>query len=334
MKLGAYTACLHDRTTAESFDILRDLGLESIEINTGGFLPAPHIHMDALLASPQARHDYLARVAEAGLEITALNVNGNPLHPDVEVGSKHARDLRNTIDLAGKIGVRNVVTMSGQPGAHPGGLAPTWMVEPWNSAISKALAYQWDEVAIPFWKDIEQRARRANVRVCIEMHPHNLVYNPATLTRLIDSVDATNIGAEMDPSHLFWQGIEPITAIEHLADRVFHAAAKDVRINWESTMLNGVLDDRFRTPAEDDPNAVDIGGGYVLNRFPVDPPWQFVALGRGHDADYWANFLGALRKVDPEIAVNIEHEDDELGQLEGVSVAAETLRSAAARLPH
>jgi sugar phosphate isomerase/epimerase len=331
MKLGAYTACLHDKTLSEVLELLRGMGLESIEVNAGGFIPAPHIHVDALLASDRARKDYLAQIADSGVELTALNVNGNPLHPDVEVGSKHANDLRTAIELAGHLGVRQVVTMSGQPGAHPGGLAPTWIVEPWNSAATEVLEYQWNEVAVPFWRDVEERARRADVRVCIEMHPHNLVYNPATLLRLIERVDATNIGAEMDPSHLFWQGIEPIVAIEHLGDRVFHAAAKDVRINEENCRLNGVLDDRFRTPKPGEPT-VGLGGRYVLNKFPENPPWEFVAIGRGHEVSYWTDFLTALVKVNPDIAVNIEHEDMELGQVEGLSFAAEKLIAASRAL--
>lgn len=329
MKLGAYTACLHDKTLDESLEILAGLGLTGVEVNTGGFLTAPHIPVDALLASERARKEYLARIAGHGLELTALNVNGNPLHPDVEVGSKHARDLRTAIELAGLLGVRNVVTMSGQPAAEPGGRAPAWIVEPWNSAASEVLAHQWDDVAVPFWREIEQLARRADVRVCIEMHPHNLVYNPATLLRLIERTGSTHIGAELDPSHLFWQGMEPLVAIEHLGDRVFNAAAKDVRVNEANMRLHGMLDDRFRTPAADDPDALNLGGRYVLNRFPEDAPWNFVAVGRGHDASYWGEFLAALARVDPELPVNIEHEDAELGQLEGLRVSAETLIGAA-----
>ncbi|HVV12989.1 sugar phosphate isomerase/epimerase [Amycolatopsis sp.] len=327
MKFGAYTACLHDRTLDEILELLPGMGLDSLEVNAGGFIPAPHIHVDALLASGRARREYLARIAGAGITLTALNVNGNPLHPDVAVSAKHAGDLRSAIELAGLLGVRNVVAMSGQPGAHPGALAPAWIVEPWNSAASEVLEYQWSEVAVPFWQDIEQRARRADVRVCIEMHPHNVVYNPATLTRLIERTGSTQIGAEMDPSHLFWQGMEPITVIGHLGDRVFHAAAKDVRINEEHCRLNGVLDDRFRTPGPGEPS-VGIGGRYVLNRFPETPPWEFVSVGKGHDVAYWADFLAALAKVDPDIAINIEHEDVELGQLEGLTFAAAQLLAA------
>lgn len=328
MKLGAYTACLHDKTLGEAMDVLTEMGLQSLEVNAGGFLPVPHIPVDSLLASATARREYLAQIADHDMELTGLNVNGNPLDPDPVVAGRHAADLRGAIELAGLLGVGQVVAMSGNPGAEPGATAPSWVVEPWQSGYTDVLDYQWNQVAVPFWRDIEARARGAGVHVCIEMHPHNLVYNPATLERLIESVHSTHIGAEMDPSHLFWQGIEPQVAIEYLGERVFHAAAKDVRINSEHCRLNGVLDNRFRTPAPDEPR-VGIGGNYVLNEFPQHPPWQFVAVGRGHDTAYWREFLTALRKVRPEIAVNIEHEDTELGQIEGLSSAAETLVTAA-----
>ncbi|MFI6698016.1 sugar phosphate isomerase/epimerase family protein [Streptomyces sp. NPDC050509] len=336
MKLGAYTACLHDKTLDEVLEVVRKLGLTAVELNAGGFLPAPHIPVDALLAGERARTEFLARLDAAGVELTALNVNGNPLHPDPEVGTKHARDLRTAIELAGLLGVRHVITMSGQPEAHPGGLTPAWTVEPWHSGATEVLDYQWNEVAVPFWKGIEELARRADVRVAIEMHPHNLVYNPVTLMRLIERVGSTHIGAEMDPSHLFWQGMEPLVAIEYLGDRVFHAAAKDVRINEDHVKLHGVLDDRFRTPTPEQPGVVGLiglGGRYLLNEFPADAPWQFVAVGRGHSTAYWTEFLAALRRIDPDMAVNIEHEDLELGQLEGLQAAADTLLAAVAALP-
>ncbi|GAA1461281.1 sugar phosphate isomerase/epimerase family protein [Williamsia maris] len=327
MKLGVYTACLHDKTLDEALATIAELGLTSIEVNSGGFIDAPHIHVDSLLQNATARREYLARIADAGLELTALNVNGNPLHPDVAVSSKHSRDLHRTIELAGLLGVRDVITMSGQPGADRGSALPAWVVEPWNSASTEMLAYQWDEVTVPYWTDIEQRAANAGVRVALELHPHNVVFNPATLVRLIERTGGTHIGAEMDPSHLFWQGMEPIAGIEYLGDRVFVAAAKDVRINEENCRLNGMLDDRFVTPGPGE-FALNIGGRFVANNFPAEAPWNFVTVGRGHDTTYWADFLAALQKVDPDIAINLEHEDVEMGQFEGLQMGAETMLSA------
>jgi sugar phosphate isomerase/epimerase len=330
MKLGAYTACLHDKPVAEALQVLRDLGLDSAEINSGGFLPAVHLPIEEVRASRDAREEYLGLFDAAGVTLTALNCNGNPLDPNPEVGPRHAQDVRDAIELAALLGVRRVVTMSGLPAAEAGGSLPSWTVEPWHSVFLDARDYQWNEVAIPFWKEVQARARDADVKVCIEMHPHNVVYNPPTMERLATEIGATHVGAEMDPSHLFWQGIDPVAALQRLGGLVYNAAAKDTRIN-EAAKVNGVLDDRFGRVRPDEPGALSLGGRYTLSRWPENSSWDFVAVGRGHDVAFWREFLRALDKIDPDMAVNIEHEDQELDQLEGLRQAAETLLEAAGR---
>jgi sugar phosphate isomerase/epimerase len=331
MKLGAYTACLHDRSLDETLKILGELGLTSAEINAGGFIPAPHLPIDDILGSRDAREDYLGRFAQAGIELTGLNVNGNPLNPDLAVGPRHAADLHRAIDVAAALGVKRVVTMSGLPAGEAGGRTANWVVNPWDSQYLDILDYQWQQVAVPFWKDMNARAAAADVKICIEMHPHNLVFNPPTLQRLVEQTNATHVGAEMDPSHLFWQGMDPVACVQHLGDLVFHAAAKDTRINPGNAKLYGVLDDRFaRTPA--DANPLNLGGTNTLNQWPKQPAWDFVAVGRGHGVeDFWAPFLQALHAVDPDMAVNIEHEDQAFDQVEGLRLAAQNLLAAAAK---
>jgi sugar phosphate isomerase/epimerase len=329
MRLGAYTACLQDRSLPEALKILQEMGLTSAEINAGGFIPAPHLPIGQLLSGATAREDYLGLFEQAGITLTGLNVNGNPLNPDPDVGPEHAEDLRRAINIAGLLGVKRIVAMSGLPAAHEGGRCSSWVVNPWDSQYLDMLDYQWHEVAVPFWKDIDARAREADVKVCIEMHPHNLVFNPPTMERLATEINATHVGAEMDPSHLFWQGIDPIAAIERLGDLVGHAAAKDTRINEQNCRVYGVLDDRFqRVPANENP--VGLGGRNTLNRWPSDAAWEFVAVGRGHGQEFWERFLQALKAVDPGMAVNIEHEDQEFDQIEGLRLAAENLKAAAA----
>ena len=191
--------------------------------------------------------------------------------------------------------------------------------------------YQWEEVAVPFWKDIQLLAAEHDVQVAIEMHPHNLVFNPATMKRLVELTTpaggVNHVGAEMDPSHLFWQHIDPIRAVEDLGDLVFFAAAKDTLIH-DTAAVNGVLDDRFEwIPAEEHP--LGLGGHYTVTRWPSVPGWSFVAVGRGHDVDFWARFLTALQEHTPVRAVHIEHEDATFGQVEGLRFAAENLITAA-----
>ena len=158
MKLGAYTACLHDRSLPETLKILGELGLTGAEINAGGFVPAPHLPIEQLQHGGGAVEAYLKLFDQAGITLTGLNVNGNPLNPDPEVGPKHAADLKQAIELAALLGVKRVVAMSGLPGSEPGARYPSWVVNPWDSQYLDVLDYQWKEVVIPFWTDIQARA--------------------------------------------------------------------------------------------------------------------------------------------------------------------------------
>lgn len=330
LKLGAYTACLHDRPLEQALEVLKANGLTSVEVNTGGFIPSPHCHLDLLLASAQARRDYLETFASHGMELTGLNCNGNPLNPLPGVGPKHADDLRRTIELAGLLGVPNVVTMSGTPGSDPDAKYPSWVVNPWDGVYMDVLDYQWD-VAAGFWTGIDALARARGVRVAIEMHPHNLVFSPVTLRRLVDLVGAASIGAEMDPSHLMWQGMDVVASIRWLGPLVFHAAAKDAMIT-PGVAIRGVLDTSFERVPADAEGKVPTGYGFWCNAWPADPAWRFVAVGVGHDVPYWTGFLAALAEIDPDMAVNIEHEDASYSRLDGLALAARNLRAAAATM--
>lgn len=328
MKLGVYTAILHDRPLPEALDVIASLGLDAAEINAGGFLPPVHIPIDEVIASQSARDDYLGIFEQKGVALAGLNANGNPLHPNPAIGPRHAEDLRRAIRAAGALGQTRVVTMSGLPGGEPGSTVPNWIVNAWSSGSLDVLDYQWDDVVVPFWKEIDALAADHGVTVAIEMHPQNVVFNPPTLERLVERCGATNVGAEMDPSHLFWQGMDPIAAIERLGPLVVHAAAKDVRINQQHAQVYGVLDERFRRrgPEED---RVGLGGDEYVNEWPQDSAWDFVALGQGHDVAFWTRFVEALRAVDPDMAINIEHEDTAFGAVEGLTIAADVLKSAA-----
>lgn len=328
MKLGVYTAVLHDRPLPDALEVIASLGLEAAEINAGGFLPPVHIPIDDILTSKAACDDYLGVFADKGITLAGLNANGNPLHPNPVIGEQHANDLRRAIRAAGALGQNRVVTMSGLPGGEPGATVPNWVVNAWNSGALDVLDYQWEQVVVPFWQEIDALAADNGVKVAIEMHPQNIVFSPPTMLELVERTGATNVGAEMDPSHLFWQGMDPVAAVRHLGPLVFHAAAKDVRIN-KNAEIYGVLDNRFRRLREDEPR-VGLGGAEYANEWPKDSAWDFVALGRGHDVAFWTEFLRALAEVDPEMAVNIEHEDVSLGRIEGLEVAAAVLKEAAA----
>lgn len=327
MKLGVYNAILHDRPLEDAIKVIADLGLNGIEINSGGFLPPVHIpEIDEIIADPAAAKAYLARFDGTGVEIAGLNCNGNPLHPNPIIGDKHAEDVRLSIRAAAALGQKRVVTMSGLPGGEPGTLHPNWIVNAWNSAALDVLDYQW-EIAVRFWSEIDQLAGDHGVKVALELHPQNLVFNARDIRKLVELTGATNIGVEMDASHLFWQQADPVAVVRELGPLILHAAAKDVRINVENARLNGVLDNGFRRLFPDEPR-VNLGGDEWVNEWPKDSSWDFVALGKGHDVAYWTEFIRALHDVDPDMCLNIEHEDTELGCIEGLQVAADVLKAA------
>ncbi|RKR75222.1 sugar phosphate isomerase/epimerase family protein [Frondihabitans australicus] len=330
MRLGVYNAILHDRPLADALAVIRDLGLTGIEINTGGFLPPVHMPAVATIAtSKAAADDYLAEFEGAGVEIAGLNCNGNPLHPNPVIGQKHADDVRTSIRAAANLGQTRVVTMSGLPGGSPTEQHPNWQVNAWNSASLDMIDRQFD-IAVAFWREIDELARESGVKVALELHPQNLVFNPAGIERLVEQGSLTNIGVELDASHLFWQQMDPVAVVRHLGPLVVHAAAKDVRVN-PAAAINGVLDNSFRKLRPDEPRT-NLGGDEWANEWPVDSAWDFVALGKGHDAAYWTEFLRALHEVDSAMAVNIEHEDVSLGRIEGLEIAATVLKEADAAL--
>ena len=201
------------------------------------------------------------------------------------------------------------------------------MVNPWDGVYMDVLDYQWG-VAAEFWTEIDALAGANDVRVAIEMHPHNLVFSPVTLKKLVDLTSARNVGAEMDPSHLMWQGMDVVASIRWLGPLVFHAAAKDAMIT-PGVDIRGVLDTSFERVPADAPDKVPTGIGFWCNAWPANPAWRFVAVGIGHDVAYWTEFLTALADVDPDIAVNIEHEDADYSRVDGLALAAANLRAAA-----
>ncbi len=327
MKFGLYNAILHDRSLPEALKVIGDLGLTAIELNTGGFLPAVHVpNIDEILTSDAARDDFLAIFEGTGVEIGGLNCNGNPLHPNAVIGDKHAEDVRRSIRLANRLGQNRVVTMSGLPGGEPGAKYPNWEVNAWNSASLDVLEYQWG-VAAKYWSETDKLAVDNGVKVALELHPQNLVFNPSSMRELVERAGTTNIGVELDASHLFWQQMDPIAVVKNLGSLVFHAAAKDVRINPHAA-IEGVLDNSFRRLGPDE-NRTNLGGDEWANEWPKNSAWDFVALGRGHDTAYWAEFIKALHEVDPNMILNIEHEDVSLGRIEGIEVAAKVLLDAA-----
>ena len=229
MKLGLVTDSLVDRSLAEAAAVCRGLGLEQVELGCGNWSPAPHVDLKGLTADAGARHRLLDTLGENGLTISALNCSGNPLFPG-EKGAGDRAVAEGTFLLAEQLGVETVVMMSGLPGGCPEDRTPTWIVTSWPPETEEILRYQW-KAAVPVWKALAARARDHGVkRIALEFHGWQLVYNVETLRRLRSEVGDDILGVNLDPTHLFWMGADPVEVARALADCIYHVHIKDVRL--------------------------------------------------------------------------------------------------------
>lgn len=304
MDLCLYTDSLGDLPFEDALDVAARIGCGSIEIAGGGQSRAPHLRLGELLGDRRKRIAFADAFATRGLRIAALNCSAWPLHP--VHGEAQAQIIRDTIRLAGELGVETVVSMSGTPGDGPGSTTVNWGFYPWPADAVALMDRQW-EIAIPFWQEMAAYAETNGVRhIAFELHPLHLVFNVPTLLRMREAVGPV-IGANMDPSHLFWQQMDPLAAIAALGPAVAHVHLKDTGLQPDRLGLAGVLD----TASFEDPS---------------QRAWVFRTVGRVHDQDWWASFIAALRAVGYDGALSIENEDPYHSPLEGVEEAAAFIR--------
>lgn len=301
MRLGIFTALFGQLTLDQVIPKLKKLNISTVELGTGNYPGDPHLKLE-YLENIGGHDDFLKKLNDAELTISALSCHGNPLHPDIEQRAKFQETSRRTILLAEKLGVKTVVDFSGCPGDSDDATYPNWVTCPWPPDFSELLKWQWEEKAIPFWVEHAKFARDHGVRIAIEMHPGFLVYSPENMLRLRKAA-GDNIGCNFDPSHLFWQGIDPIAAVRQLGDSIFHVHAKDTMLWQDNINRTGVLDTKGYTDE--------------LNR-----AWIFRTVGYGHGAEWWNNLVSTLRMVGYDDVLSIEHEDSLMSIEEGLTKAA------------
>lgn len=309
MKIGVFTVLMSDQPFEQVLDFLQEQGVESVELGTGNYPGNAHCDPDVMLENDKARKDLMKSVEKRGMTISALSCHGNPLHPNKQFAQEHHETFRKTILLAEKMGLDTVIQFSGCPGDSPSAKKPNWVTCPWPPDFTEILDWQWKRKVIPYWKAESKFAREHGQRVAFEMHPGFVVYNPETLLRLRKAC-GDNLGANFDPSHLWWQGMDPTLAIRALKECIYHFHAKDCRIDPGNTRVNGVLDTKSYL---DEANRT----------------WIFRTLGYGHDASEWKDMISELRLVGYDGALSIEHEDSLMSPREGVVKAVSFLKQIA-----
>ena len=307
MKLGVFTTLLSDVPFEEACKNFHDLGIQMVEIGCGGYPGNAHADPDTLLADEAAFAAFQATLQKYDLQISALSCHGNPVHPNKETAKMYDDTIRKTILLAEKLGIDQINTFSGCPGDHEGAKYPNWVTCPWPNDFTDILNWQWNEVLIPYWKDLVAFAKAHGVcKIALELHPGFCVYNTESLLRLREAV-GPEIGANFDPSHLIWQGMDPVASIRALGDAIFHFHAKDTKVDTYNTAVNGVLDTK---PYSDE----------------IHRSWVFRTIGYGNDASYWKAIISNLRMVGYDYAISIEHEDSLMSKDEGLRKAVDFLK--------
>jgi sugar phosphate isomerase/epimerase len=309
MKLGLLTGVLGDNDREKAFDICAELGLDAVELGTGEFSSDWHVGLDAIVEDPKAVEAMQRDLDARSLEISALSCHGNPLHPNPEYAERAGAVFRKTVLAAEKLGVRQVVLFAGCPGTPDGGEYPNWVSTGWPGYFEELLEWQWEEKIIPFWKENAAFAGEHGVRLAFEPHPGDCVFNGPSMRRLREGC-GENVGVNFDPSHLWWQGMDPLLVAEELgrAGMLFHVHAKDTYIDRAVAARDGLL----ATSAPETPGR----------------SWRFATIGYGHDVGFWRQLAAVLRSVGYEGVVSIEHEDPLAPIMEGLERTVEILRSA------
>lgn len=308
MKLCVLANLYAKKPLEEVLPMLKGMGVEAVEIGCGGYPGKDHCDPEVLLNDDAKLAQWLGLFEKYGIELAALSCHGNPVHPDPAIAAAYDKDFRNAVLLAEKVGVDTIVTFSGCPGDHPGAKYPNWVTCPWPEDFLAVLDYQWNEVLIPYWKEACAFAEAHHInRIALELHPGFCCYNTETLLKLRKAVGPV-IGANFDPSHLIWQGMEPAAAIRMLGDAIYHVHAKDTKIDEINKARIGVLDTKHYS---DEANRA----------------WVFRAVGYGHDAKYWRDIMDNLRLVGYDRVLSIEHEDSLMSVDEGLSKAIACLKT-------
>jgi sugar phosphate isomerase/epimerase len=308
MKLGVMSAGLAGMGWEKALDYCKKVGLEAIELPCVAYPGTPFFKPEEVLKDPAAQRKIIDDCKKRGLEIMGLACHGNPVSPDREMASAHDKAHDTAVRLARKLGTDVIINFSGCPGSSPNDKHPNWVTCAWPPEHLETLKYQWDEVLIPYWTKKNQAAANEGVKVAFEAHPGFCVYNPETILKLRQAA-GKQLGANLDPSHFFWQGIDPIEAARVLGDAgcIYHVHAKDTKIDAHNAAVNGTLDTK---------SYGDLG----------KRSWVFRTVGYGHGEEFWKPFISMLKMKGYDGIISIEHEDSLMSVQEGFEKAVAFLR--------
>ncbi len=306
MELGVMGALFGGMKIDDALDYCRRLELDAIELPAGGY-PGDPWNLSGIHSSKNKVKELKKKISDHGLKVRGIAAHGNPVHPDKRIANAHAKAHRNAVKLAAELNTV-VINFSGCPGGGPNDRTPNFVTCPWPDDFAEAAKYQWEKVIIPFWKKENDFAAKNGVKIAFEAHPGMVLHNPEDIVRLRKAA-GKNLGANLDPSHFFWQGIDPVEAARYLGENkcIFHVHAKDCAVDPHNSGITGNLDIKSY--------------GDEQNR-----SWIFRTVGYGHGDEFWKPFVSMLRTYGYDGVLSIEHEDSLMSMNEGFEKAVEYLK--------
>lgn len=306
MEIGLFTNCFYDKPWEEICKVTNENGIRIIEAGAGALNGKSHCNPAELLGDDEELRKFRKTAEKYSIEVRELSCMGNFLHPNRQIADSLVAELEAAMELASKLGIKIVNTFAGCPGAGEGAVYPNWIALTYPPEFAEYSKWQWEKKIIPFWKEMVKKARKKGIKFGFEMHTGDSIYNPETLLRLREETGAEEIGCKFDPTHLFWQGMDPIICIRNLGSAIISVHAQDAEINRHVMESNGCFTTR-------DYSDID-------NR-----PWNLRLAGYGHPESFWKDMVTALRRTGYDGSINIEHQDACMSLKEGIGKAAEFL---------
>lgn len=266
MQIGLLTAPFGRDAFGTVLDFAAEAGFDALEVSAG---PGSK-HIDPAGLSRDGVRAILDRVNAKGLAISSLAYYANVVDADAGKRAAVLNHLRACVDGAKKLGVGVVCTMAGMP--VPGKDKMQTIEEDVPGALGPVVAY----------------AAEQGIQIALENWYATNIQNLEHWERIFEVLPAKNFGLNFDPSHLAWQGIDWLEAVDRFADRIFHTHAKDCEIRAHRLREVGVH-----------------GGGW----------WRYVIPGYGKV--HWGEYIAALKRNGYDGVLSIEHEDSALGREEG-----------------
>ena len=266
MDIGFLTSPFRNENLDLVIDFAADNGFDALEVAA---TPGSR-HIDPASLTLRHAKEIRAKTGKRGLRISSLACYMNITDPDPEKRRAVVDHLVLAVDAAGALGVDTVCALAGLP---PPGMSRMDTIE---KLVPKVYAR------------VLRRARKKGVRIALENWTATNIRNLQEWDRIFEVVPDENFGLNFDPSHLYWQGIDPVEAVFRFSDRIFHVHAKDTEVLVHKLRYLGNQERGW---------------------------WRYVIPGLGDIA--WGPFVGALRRIGYNNVLSIEHEDGAQGREEG-----------------